>query len=98
MKKFLSASCSYLLKNPPMEVLVIRDSRHLHPTKHAGSKDISGRLAVEVHNSLGSELFRNVFGKAMSKHDFCDLIRKEMKEFQPEKTPDSIFLLTMKKE
>ena len=83
MKKFLSVSCSYLLKNLPMKVPVIRHSRYLHPSKHAGSKAINavGRLAIEVHNSLGNELFANVFGKAMPKHDFCHVIRKEMKEF-----------------
>ena len=93
MKKFLSASCSYLLKNLPMEVPVIRDSGYLHPSKHAGSKaiDTVSQLAVEVHTSLGSELFRKVFGKAMPKLDFCDVIRKEMKEFQLEKILDSFF-------
>ena len=74
-----------------MEVPVIRDSRYLHPSKHAGSKaiDTVGRLAVEVHSSLDNDLLRKVFGKAMPKHDFCDVIRKEMKEFQVEKIPDS---------
>ena len=93
MKKFLSANCSYLLKNLPMEVPVIRDSRYLHPSKHVGSKaiDAVGRLAVEVHNNLGNKLFRKVFGKEIPKHDFCDVIRKEMKEFQIEKIPDSFF-------
>ena len=93
MNKFLSASCSYLLKNLLMEVPVIRDSRYLHPSKHAGSKaiDTVGRLAVEVRNSLGNGLFRKVFGKAMPKHNFLDVIRKEMKEFQLEKIPDRFF-------
>ena len=27
----------------------------------------------------------------MQKHDFCNVIRKEMKEFQLEKIPDSFF-------
>ena len=99
MKKFLSASCSYLLKNLPMEVPVIRDSSYLHPSKHAGSKaiDAVGHLAVEVHNSLGNELFKKVFGKAMPKHDFCDVIRKEMKDSH-EKRFVTAFLLKMKKE
>ena len=76
-----------------MEVPVISDSRYLHPSKHAGSKaiDAVGRLAVEVHNSLDNKLFRKVFEKTMQKHDFCDVIRKEMKEFQLEKIPDSFF-------
>ena len=76
-----------------MEFPVIRDLRYLHPSKHACSNaiDAVGQLAVEVHNSFGNELLRNVFGKAMPKHDFCDIIRKEMKEFQLEKIPDSIF-------
>ena len=63
-----------------MAVPVKRHSRYLHPSKHAGSK-ATGRLAVEVHNSLGNELFRKVFGKSIPKHDFCDTIRKEKKEF-----------------
>ena len=84
MKKFLSASCCYLLKNLPTEAPVIRDSRYLPPpptpSKHAGSKAITamGWLTVEVHNSLGNELSRKDFGKAMPKHDFCDVIGKEM--------------------
>ena len=41
----------------------------------------TGQLAVEVHNSLGNELFRNAFGKSIPKHNFCDIIRKEKKEF-----------------
>ena len=65
----------------------------MHPSKHAGSKAINavGQLAVEVHNSLGNELFRKVFGKAMPKCSFCDVVRKEMKEFQLEKIHDSFF-------
>ena len=93
MKKFFSASCSYLLKNLLMEVPVIRDSRYLHHSKHAGSNaiDAVSWLAVEIHNSLGNELFRKVFGKARPKHNFCAVIKKEMKEFQLEKIPDSFF-------
>ena len=93
MKKFVSASCSYLLKNLLMEVPVITDSSHLHPSKHAGSNAINtvGWLAAEVHNSLDNELFSKVFGKAMPKHNFCDVIRKVMKAFQLEKIPDSFF-------
>ena len=91
MKKFVSASCSYLLKNLLMKVPIIRDSSHMHPSKHAGSNAINtvGWLAAEVHNSLGNELFSKVFGKAMPKHNFCDVIRKVMKAFQLEKIPDS---------
>ena len=63
-----------------MAVPVKRHSRYLHPTKHASSK-ATGWLAVEVHNSLGNKLNRNVFGKSIPKHDFCDIIRKEKKEF-----------------
>ena len=50
MKKFLSASCSYYLKNVPMESPIIRDSRYMHPSKHAGSKaiDAVSWLAIEV--------------------------------------------------
>ena len=71
----------------------------MHPSKHVGSKAINtvGQLAVEAHNSLGNELFRKVFGKAVAKHDFCDVIRKETKEFQLERLLTA-FLLKMKEE
>ena len=49
------------------------------------------RLALEVFNGLGDEAFQKVFGKAMPKHDFCDVIRREMTEFQTEKIPESYF-------
>ena len=80
----MSVSFSYLLKNLPMEVPIIRDSIYLSPSKHAYFKpsDVVGRLAVEVHNSLGNELFRNAFGKSIPKHNFCDIIRKEKKELE----------------
>ena len=41
------------------------------------------RLALEVFNGLGDEAFQNLFGKAMPKHDFCDVIQREreMTEF-----------------
>ena len=80
-----------------MEVPVTRDSRYLHPSKHVylhpPSKAINavGWRAVEVHNSLGNELFRKVFGKAVPKHDFFYVIGKEMKEFQLGEIPDRFF-------
>lgn len=77
-----------------MEVPIIRDSIYLSPSKHAYFKpsDVVGRLPVEVHNSFGNELLSKAFGKAMPKHKFCDVIRKEMKEFQLEMITDSFFV------
>ena len=77
-----------------MEVPIIRDSRYLPPSKHAGFKpsDVVGRLPVEVHNSFGNELLSKALGKAMPKHKFCDVIRKQMEEFQLEMITDSFFV------
>ena len=49
------------------------------------------RLALNVFNGLGDEAFQKVFGKAMLKHDFWDVIQREMTEFQTEKIPESYF-------
>ena len=93
MKKCLSAVCTYLLKNLPMEVQNIRDTRYLHPALHGSAKALEAieRLALEVFNGLGDEAFQKVFGEAMHKHDICDVIRREMTEFQTEKIPESYF-------
>ena len=76
-----------------MEVQNIRDARCLHLALHGGAKALEAieRLALEVFNGLGDEAFQKVFGKAMPKHDFCDVIRREMTEFQTEKIPESYF-------
>ena len=94
MKKFSSAVCTYLLKNLPMEVQNIQDARYLHPALHGGSKALEAieRLALEVFNGVDDETFQKVFGKAMPKHDFCDVIRREMidRKFQTE-NPRKLF-------
>ena len=75
-----------------MEVENIRDARYLHPALHGGAKALETveRLALEVFNGLGDEAFQKVFGKAMHKHDFCNVIRREMTEFQTE-NPRKLF-------
>ena len=92
MKKCLSAVCTYLLKNLPMEVQNIRDTRYLHPALHGSAKALEAieRLALEVFNGLGDEAFQKAFVKVMPKHDFCDVIRREMTEFQTE-NPRKLF-------
>ena len=77
-----------------MEVPIIRDSRYFPPSKHAGFKpsDVVGRLPVEVCNSFGNELLSKALGKAMPKHKFCDVIRKQMEEFQLEMITDSFLV------
>ena len=93
MRKCLSAVCMYLFKNLPMEVQNIPDAQYLHPALHDGAKALEAieRLALEVLNGLGDKAFQKVFGKAIPKHDFCDVIRREMTEFQTGKVPESYF-------
>ena len=76
-----------------MEVQNTRDARYLHPALHGGAKALEAieRLALQVFNGLGDKTFQKVFGKAIPKHDFCDVIRREITEFQTEKIPESCF-------
>ena len=76
-----------------MKVQNIRDTRYLHPALNGGAKALEAieRLALEVFNGLCDKAFQKVFGKAMPKHDFRDVTRREMTEFQAEKIPVSYF-------
>ena len=65
MKKCLSAVCTYLLKNLPMEVQNIRDARYLHPALHGDAKAFGAieRLALEVFNCLVVRHFKKCLVK-----------------------------------
>ena len=81
-----------MLKNLPTEVQNTRDTRYLHVALHGSVKALEAieRLALEVFNGLGDEAFQKVFDKAMPKYDFCDVIWREMTEFQTE-NPRKLF-------
>ena len=52
--------------------------RYLPRTLNGGAKvaEAIERLALEVFSSLGIEIFLLGFGKAVSKYDFADIVRK----------------------
>ena len=97
MKKFLVATCNYVLKNLPLDNQLIKDARYLHPNSQGNPKSLEAidRLLMGLWDALGHKKNSNVFNlnPNCTKYNLSDLVKKELTEFRIENLPNDFLAI-----
>ena len=85
MKKFLVATCKYVLKNLPLDNQLIKDAWYPHPNSQADPKSLEA-CVCGMHWVIQTNGFN--LNPNCTKYDLSDLVKKELTEFRIENLPN----------